>query len=599
MGSIAHPLALALGPLAVLLLWLLERWRRRPPRLVVADPALFEPDAEVEAQARARRRRAGARWLLRAGAALLLALAAAGPRLPDGAGGALTVDLVLDRGLTADARDAAGRPRLDERRAALADVLARLREDDRVRLHLLPAGAAPAPPPVAPVTAGALLERAAPAGAPADLRAVLDAAAPDGPPVFVAADALPGPPSKPASGAGRARLASSAAPLSDVAVVSLREDEDGAVWVGLAARRDPQAPPLPARLRLRLRCSPANDGAPRELTREVALEGSEPLVKFEAAELAPAPTWIEAALEPIDASALPRDAPLDALPLDDRAAAVRELRPRRVGVVGDCGPWLRRALRAVPGVVLRELPRLDPAQVSDLDLVVAAELRPEAPLPGAPLLVVPRGLPADAAPGGVLEALAPDGLEQAFARSRAALASEPATLTRRGALPVLPRPRPLLRLRGGEPVAVVAGEGRRLVVALAFPLEPGTTTWTQLPSFPLFVAELLALVAPREGAQGSLVAQPVGAPWEGPAGPLVPLAPGLVRGPDGAPLVGTVCVLPDPVPLDLAAPRRFDAADLAALEAARPAARARPLGGWCLLAAALLALVAWRVDRSA
>src|SRR5690606_22783656 len=79
--TLAQPWLLLLGPLAVLLLWLLERWRLRPLALVVADVTLFAPSPEAAAEARARRRHASWRWLLRAAAALLLALAAAAPEL--------------------------------------------------------------------------------------------------------------------------------------------------------------------------------------------------------------------------------------------------------------------------------------------------------------------------------------------------------------------------------------------------------------------------------------------------------------------------------------------------------------------------------------
>ena len=582
MGLFAHPLALALGPLAVLLLWLLERWRRRPPRLVVADPALFEPDAEVEAEARTRRRRAGARWLLRAGAALLMALAAAGPRLPGGAGGPLLVDLVLDRGPLADARDPQGAPRLAARRAALEQVLARLRPDDRVRLHLLPAGAAPAPPPLSPASARAVLARAGAVGAPAGLaQALAGLAGNAGPPVFVATGAAP---QLPPALAERVRLAggvSAAGPLRDRALVSLAEDEQGAVWVGVVTRQAPG----PADLTLR---SAAGEGAePRVLTRRLELPADgETLVRFDPAELQPPPAWVEARL----------DEP-DDLPLDDGAAAVREVRPRAVGVVGDPGPWVRRALRAVPGVILRELPRLEAARDAGLDLVVAGRLQAEEQLPGVPLAIVPPALPAEPAPGGELEGVSPPGLEQAFARTLEALGREPPTLARRGELPALPAARPLLRLRDGSPVAVVAGEGRRLVVAFAFPLLREVTTWTELPSFPLFWAELLRLVAPRGPGHGTLQAHPAGQPWEGPEGRLVPLLPGLVRGPDGAPLLGTVATLPEPEAARETTPARFDPRALEALEAARPAARERPLAAWCLLLGAGLALLAWRPER--
>lgn len=570
--SFDRPAALALAPLAVLLLWLLERWRRRAPRVVVADLALFPPDPQVQEEARARRRSAGLRWLLRAAAAASLALAAAGARLSPGPGGPLLLDLVIDRGLSGDVRGADGVARLQRRRAALEQALDRLRPDDRVRLHLLPAGPGPASPALGPATARAVLARTTPVAAAAELAQPLAGLVPvGGPPVLVAADALP--PLPPAL-AARVLLLGTGGPLHDRGITSLRRDEAGTVWVGLLAR----GAGGPVEVELRATGAEGAEVARRRST-ELPSDG-QALLGFEQGELPSAPRLLQARLT----------GPPDDLPLDDVAWAASEARPRRVGLVGDPGPWVRRALRAVPGVVLRELPRLDPADAraaAELDLaVIVRERQPEEPLHGVPVVALPAALPAAPGPGGVLVAVG-EGLPHTARR----LAQEPATLRASGPLPPLPGARPLLRAgHDGPVVASQAGDGRRLLLTFAFPLTSEATSWVELQSFPLFWAELLAWLAPRGDGQGSLVAHPVGRPWEGPDGPLVPLEVGLVRDREGRPLLGTVAAPPPPAtPPGVG----LQPAVLDALEASRPAARARPLGPLLLALAAALVCAAW------
>lgn len=560
--ELERPLALLLGPLAALVLWLLERWRRRPPRVVVADLALFQDDPDVQAEARSSRRRAGARWLLRGAAALLLAGAIAGPRLQRGPGGPLLLDLVLDRGLDSDLRDEGGRPRLTTRVAALEQVLDRLGREDRVRLHLLPAGLEPPHPPLSPGTAREVLRRATSAGASAALeRALAGLSRPEGPPVFLGADRwVPG--VEAAGGVSPAR------PPRDRAIVSLLRDEAGRVWVTVLSR----AAGGPVEVELRARRAEGGEVV-RERRAELPLTG-QVLVAFEPGELPPEPLLLEARLRGADD-----------LPLDDAAFAVRRVRARRVGLVGDPGPWVRRALRAVEGVELVELARR-PDDRAGLDLLVDREQRAEQRLPEVPLVLIPAEL-RDAG-GGVLEGLA----HPLLPRTLEALASETVTLRGADPLPALPGMAPLLRLAGGKPVAGASGSGRRLVIAFGFPLRRAETTWTELPSFPLFWAELLQAIAP--GGGGELVAHPVGTPWEGPEGTLVPLVPGVVRDADGRPLLGCVAA-PLPPPADgPVAPERFAPETLARIEAARPREAERPLAPWFLLAAALLLLAVWR-----
>ena len=95
----AQPLLLLLAPVAVALLLLFERWRRRPLTLVVADLGLFEVTPEVTRAAAQQRRRLSQRVWLRIAAALALTMAIAGLQRPAGAAGPVTVDLLVDRGL--------------------------------------------------------------------------------------------------------------------------------------------------------------------------------------------------------------------------------------------------------------------------------------------------------------------------------------------------------------------------------------------------------------------------------------------------------------------------------------------------------------------
>ena len=137
-GIVEHferPALALLVPLVLVLLYLLERWRRRPVALVVADLALFETTPEIESEAKARRRRLVVRWLLKAAAAVALGLAAAGPWVEASAEGVVHVDLVLDRGLSSATVEAGGRTRLELSREHLLSVLERLRPDDRARVH--------------------------------------------------------------------------------------------------------------------------------------------------------------------------------------------------------------------------------------------------------------------------------------------------------------------------------------------------------------------------------------------------------------------------------------------------------------------------------
>lgn len=561
--ALAHPALLPIGPLAVLLLWLLERWRQRPVRVVVADVGLFSTTPEVEAEARARRRRLGARFVFVALAALSLGLAAAGPHGPRPAAGPLVVDLVLDRGVTSGVVEADGATRLEHHRRHLRRALDVLGPYDRARVHLVPGE--PGATPLAPAAARALLDAARPTAAEADLQPVLARLTPPGGPVLVATDrALDGPALVAVSGEAR----------PDRAVVALARGDDGALHATLASR----GAPGPARVRFA-----AVDARGGEAHGVIE-------VTLPARGLARA-TWPGLPADAVTASAALEGE--DALPTNDRAFAVAAPPRRRVAVVGEPGPAVRRALLAVPGTTVTDLPQaaLDavPRAGEAFDLVVAPAL-PAVP-PRTALAIVAPALPrVGRLPGGAAAPLDHPG----FRHTLAEVAAAPFQVEGLGPLdPALGRPAPLLVV-GGAPLVAVRGAGRELVVAVTAP--PETTTWPRHDAFPLFWGELLALAAPR-GA-GALEAHPAGLPWTGPTGEArTPLLVGVLDDAHGRPLLGTVAA--PATALDAPAPARALPDDLAArLDAMRrpgaPASLAPGLAGLglCLLAGA------WWLERT-
>lgn len=578
----AQPLLLLVGPAALVALWLLERWRRRPIEVVVADLDLFEATPEVEAEASARRRRVGVAWLLRALAAAALSLAAAGLRLPPGPGGPVTVDLVLDRGVTSAARGPGAGTRLDRHRAHLEAVLDRLGPADRVRLHRLPAPAGEAAPaPVRPATAREVLDVVAPAAARADVAGALARLAPrgvrGGPPVFAATDGEPDLP--PALAAGVA-VARAGVPVADRGIAALVQDEAGALHATVAAFG------APGEAEVVLRATGA-DGRTAEARRTVPL----PDVGF--ARVAWTPE--EGLPTPLARAEAALAAP-DALPLDDRAFAIAAAPARRVGLHTDPGPFVRRALAAVPGVALVDLGGAGREEAARVDLLVVPGLRPDQPLPPTAVIVVPRDA-GDRAGGAVAGRGHP-----AFAHTLAAVAAEPFVVRAAGELPRALGADDVLLRAGDDPFLAVSGAGRRLVAAATAPLRREVTPWVDLESFPLFWAELLDLAAPRSA--GRLAAHPAGEPWAGSAGQrLRPLAVGVFPDPgrpDGPPAVGTVAALPGglaDVPAGGARP--FPAGALDAIDAARPVARPRPLAPLLAALALGLALASWFPGRPA
>ncbi len=564
-GGFADPLLLLAAPVALVLLWLLERLRRRPVELVVADLTLFAPTPEVEAAARSRRRQLGLRLLLLALAALLLSVAAAGPSVEPAADGPLVVDLVLDAGITSGARDGAG-TRLDQHRLALEAVLDRLRPDDRVRVHVVP-GPANGGSALPPTDARAVLRAAVPTAAPADLEGVLARLGPRR--VVVATDRL-----LPLAAATILVVAGSPAP--DRGLVALEADGET-----LRATVASWGAPGEAEVELAAR---GPDGVERTTTRRVTCPAhGAARVAWSAADGLP-----EGAIE-----ARARLLGGDALPADDLAFAALATPRRRVGLSGVIGPATRRALAAVPGTSLVELA---PGAVAGLapgalDLLVVDAL-PDL-LPDVALAVVPAALPrVGTVTGGTVtgRALAPGGSAEAFRWTLAEAARAPVVVDALG-----PPPRGLadatpLLVAGQAPLALARGSGRRLVLVLTCPPEraPGLTA-SEL--FPLLWGEALALAAP--GGDGRLAAHPCGTPL--PDGP----APNHVlrrTDPDGRAILGTVAA--PAVGVDAPSPPRpLAPADLEGLEAARTAAPPRPRPAAPALAGLVFAALAWLAGR--
>lgn len=564
-GGFADPLLLLAAPVALLLLWLLERLRRRPVELVVADLTLFASTPEVEAAARARRRRLGLRWLLLALAALSLSAAAAGPSAGGPASGPLVVDLVLDAGVTSGARDGAG-TRLDRHRAALEAVLDRLRPDDRVRVHVVPGP--PGASRLAPADARAVLRAAVPTAAPADLAGLLARLGPRPEPLVVVATDRALPP-------GGALVLVAGGPAPDRGLVALEGDERA------------------------LRATVASWGAPGEVEVELAARGPDGVERTTTRRATcPAQGAVRVAWSDEDglpAGAVEARARLlgqDALPTDDVAFAAAAPPRRRVGLAGAVGPATRRALAAVPGTSLVELAPGAAAGLAPgaLDLLVVDAL-PDL-LPDVALAVVPSALPrVGTVTGGTVTgravALGPD----AFRWTLAEAARAPVVVDALG-----PPPRGLadaapLLVAGQAPLALVRGLGRRLVLVLTCPPEraPGLTG-SEL--FPLLWGEALALATP--GGDGRLAAHPCGTPLPGGAG-----APNHVlrrTDPDGRAVLGTVAA--PAVGVDLPSPPRpLQPADLDRLEAARTQAPPRPRPAAPALAGLLLAALAWLAGR--
>jgi len=540
---VTAPLWLLLAPLAWGALWLLERWRRQPLRLVVADLGLFAGEAGDAPPPRAARRPSESFWW-RAAACGALALAAAGPQWTRE--GRLDVDLVLDRGIESGFR-VDGATSLDWHRSELLRVVDALRGDDRVHLHLVPAQGGI--PPLSPSEARRVLTRTASSAAQGDVHAAVRAL-PGRRPAFVAS-----PSAGETAGVAQARWVVRQ-PNRGVATVAVSEAGVEVALVG-------DGLPGPCELELEV------DAGGVTHTKRVAValpERGTALARW------PRGEWPFAG-DPERVAA--RLLGGDALPLDDRGFALRERRTR-VALACDPGPAVERALRAVPGV---ELARAADLEASAFDLLIVERLASDAPLPPTAVVVVPAA-GEEHAPVAARASVDPAG---AFAHTVDAVFEAPFSVRQRAPLPSLDGAHPLLQTADGAPLVLVRGSGRRLVAALGVPPRREATSWVDSRAFPFFWAELVALASEARGRVRSQVAGTLRVDGE------AVLDVGVF--PAGEPRVGTVAA---PLPLrgEGAPPAPFAREALVGLEGARP--REHTSWAWlCFLLAAGLGLGGW------
>jgi len=553
--SLLYPWVLAALPVLAIALWLLERWRRQPLVLVVADLELFTPGAASEEEARAAERRLSWRFWSRLLALTLLVTAASGPRIAVGPRGSLVVEAVLSRGLSASAQgEGTSEAHLDRTRAALREVVERLRSDDRVRLHLLPG---PPPQLLTRNEAFQALERVRPAAAEADLPTALAPLLAPQPgvtaPVFCASERDPGLQSP------RLQLALSGGPYLNRGVVALRRSGN-TLHATLLGTPGPVEVAFAARL---------VDGTLRSGQAKGVLSQGQPLLLSWSAP--PLGRALEASVRILGS---------DALASDDQAFAVAtRQRTRRVAVQGELSAPLRRALQAVE---LVQLEFVAPGRNPDPECALLIVNALPKVLPQIPLAVVPVALPNQPVPGG---ALRPGPPHQAWRHLASRLTHDPAQVP--GLTPTpkgLPQVRPLI-LAGREPLVLVAGDQLPEVVVLR---APATGPWTERESFPLLWAELLEALAPL--SHGELRAYPAGEPH--PLLGRVPWGPPRRVLQGGAPVLGSVAQPARP-PAE-ASSRPFPPEALSRLAAARPPAPERDLAPWiALLALPLLLAAAW------
>jgi Mg-chelatase subunit ChlD len=375
----SHP---ALLGLLVVVPLLRRLHRRHEAEAEVVVPALFLWPARPATAAGRRGRKVDPRWRLRAAAAALLVLAAAGPSLlrPGGR----RVEVAVDDGPSLRAREREG-TRRDAAAAALAAALAKARPAE-VRLVSL-------------AHRGRTLDLAP--DDPAGWAAAIDA--------WLAPARVPAPPPAPAAldrGRERWLLTDGADPrlhawARDVPferVIGVGEATENDAVTGLAARpslRDPE------RLRALVRVT---NGGTEAARRRIAIEADGRLVHEEDVALAPGRTLTRAFDAPADATALTtRLGAGDAVAEDDSLTLpLDRLRRARVRVDPGCGPHLRRALARHPGLV--------PADGGHADLAVACGGAP--PADGAAGLWV-RGREESGADDAVREHAGPPRLVEA------------------------------------------------------------------------------------------------------------------------------------------------------------------------------------------
>jgi hypothetical protein len=304
-------LALGTAIAAVVLLWILDRLRRRPVVLLVASLDLFPETAERARDSERQKKRAWRDLLLRMLAALALALAAGGPSLEHGRSRGRLVRVLLDRSASMAAKEASG-TRLELARAELARALGALASDDRVELHLEPPDIDEPTETLSPGDVAKVSVRVV--GAPGHVkeRALrLAPASADDLPLLVVSD------EKPEAIAGVA-WASVGTPLANVGITALasRRDPAGHESLLVATNKD-------AKVELRLGTD----------VRTLDVKGSA---------VAPVRSGVDRAEVRVVGQ--------DALALDDAAVALRAFdAPLRVVVEPGLGAPLETALRSIPG----------------------------------------------------------------------------------------------------------------------------------------------------------------------------------------------------------------------------------------------------------
>jgi hypothetical protein len=315
-------LALALG--ALIVLYVLDRLRRRPVLLLVASLELFRKTAETESAAEATSKRAWRDLVLKGLASLALALAAGGPELAHGRSAGRRVRVLLDRSASMAAREPAG-TRLDLARAELGRVLEALGDDDLVELHLEPPGEDEPSRALSRSEARAFVPRVL--SVPSRVRERIDlfaaAASDKALPLLVVTDRELGP--LPAELAPWVALARVGSPLENAGITALasRKDEHGAEQLLVATSS-------PATVELRMGSK----------VKRVPVAGSA---------IEPVPPGVDR----VEARILRPGAGHDALSSDDVAIALRESdAPLRVAVDPALGAPLEAALRAVPGALV-------------------------------------------------------------------------------------------------------------------------------------------------------------------------------------------------------------------------------------------------------
>jgi hypothetical protein len=502
------PLAFAVAILAIVLLALLDRLRRRPVVLVVASLALFPETAEVATAAARSRRREWRDLVLKCLAACLLALAAGGPRLPRGAGAGRRVRILLARGASLRAREGKG-TRFDLAREEARRALAALAPEDRVDLHLAPVADDEPRGALDPDAARAALDQVRLVDAPSALEAraaLLSAAASElardasALPVFVISD-------RPAASlafapelAAAARFAVVGEPHANRGIVALasRRDERGKETL-LAAVTNAADEPATLTLTLRLAAGPDDPGG-ETIARTLSLAAGETRIELVLADALARTGAVFASLSGEDA-----------LAVDDRVIALRAAdAPVKIAIAGNLGAPLETALRSVPGTTVETFPEGE-APVTGHDLTILSWKDDSQRQPrGSVVFVCP---PEPAAP--VVRPLRADLalIDAWFPGTNLVEGLEGVSVVRSGVPTGLPF-KPLVKDASGHTLLGASAptpDTFFLYVGFALP-RSSREPWASTPSFPRFWANVVERVRERPAEPAELRAEPTGEP---------------------------------------------------------------------------------------